>query len=174
VACWDWIHDPSGIVGSEMTHVRSFVRLIDRISETQATKPQTISYALNDSPVGVAAYIVEVWWCSIVWHQSLLVSYDYILSRNPKKFRTWSDCDGNVENRFTKDELLNNIMVYWLSGSIGWWYSIEFKSVQLRVSSSFTRFQHQTLLRTVPWILKLFWGCCKHVGSNPNRRSSVS
>ena len=55
----------------------------------QGTKPQTLSYALNDSPAGLAAWIVE-------------------------KFRTWSDCGGDVERRFTKDELLTNIMLYWV------------------------------------------------------------
>ena len=54
----------------------------------QGTKPQTLSYALNDSPAGLAAWIVE-------------------------KFRTWSDCDGDVERRFSKDQLLTNIMLYW-------------------------------------------------------------
>lgn len=57
----------------------------------QGTKPQTLAYGLNDSPVGYAAWIIE-------------------------KFRTWSDCNGEVESRFTKDELLNNIMQNWLSG----------------------------------------------------------
>jgi microsomal epoxide hydrolase len=55
----------------------------------QGTKPQTLSYALNDSPTGLAAWIVE-------------------------KFRTWSDCGGDVEKRFSKDELLTNIMLYWV------------------------------------------------------------
>jgi microsomal epoxide hydrolase len=55
----------------------------------QGTKPQTLGCALNDSPAGLAAWIVE-------------------------KFRTWSDCDGDVEQRFTKDELLTNIMLYWV------------------------------------------------------------
>jgi pimeloyl-ACP methyl ester carboxylesterase len=55
----------------------------------QGTKPQTLSYALNDSPAGLAAWIVE-------------------------KFRTWSDCGGEVERRFSKDELLTNIMLYWV------------------------------------------------------------
>jgi len=54
----------------------------------QGTKPQTLSYALNDSPAGLAAWIVE-------------------------KFRTWSDCGGEVERRFSKDELLTNVMLYW-------------------------------------------------------------
>jgi len=35
-----------------------------------------------------------------------------------EKFRTWSDCGGDVERRFTKDELLTNVMIYWVTGSI--------------------------------------------------------
>ncbi len=60
----------------------------------QATKPLTLAYGLNDSPAGLAAWIVE-------------------------KFRTWSDCDGNVEKRFSRDELLTNLMVYWVTETIG-------------------------------------------------------
>ena len=59
----------------------------------QSTKPQSLGYALNDSPAGLAAWIIE-------------------------KFRGWSDCDGNVEKRFTKDELLTNIMIYWVTQNI--------------------------------------------------------
>jgi epoxide hydrolase len=59
----------------------------------QGTKPQTLGYGLNDSPVGLAAWIVE-------------------------KFRGWSDCNGDVETRFTKDELLTNVMIYWVTQSI--------------------------------------------------------
>jgi microsomal epoxide hydrolase len=61
--------------------------------QIQGTKPQTLGYALNDSPVGLAAWIVE-------------------------KFRTWSDCGGEVERRFTKDELLTNVMIYWVTQTI--------------------------------------------------------
>ena len=60
----------------------------------QSTKPQTLAFGLTDSPAGLAAWIVE-------------------------KFRAWSDCGGDVERRFTKDDLLTNVMIYWLSGSIG-------------------------------------------------------
>jgi microsomal epoxide hydrolase len=60
----------------------------------QGTKPQTLAYGLSDSPVGLAAWIVE-------------------------KFRTWSDCGGDVERRFSKDVLLTNVMLYWLTGAIG-------------------------------------------------------
>jgi pimeloyl-ACP methyl ester carboxylesterase len=63
-------------------------------SSIQGTKPQTLAYGLTDSPTGLAAWIVE-------------------------KFRTWSDCHGDVESRFSKDELLTNVMLYWVSGAIG-------------------------------------------------------
>lgn len=59
----------------------------------QGSKPLTLAYALNDSPAGLAAWIVE-------------------------KFRTWSDCGGDVESRFSKDQLLTNIMLYWLTESM--------------------------------------------------------
>ena len=60
----------------------------------QGTKPQTLAFALNDSPIGLAAWIIE-------------------------KFRTWSDCDGDIERAFTKDELLTDVMLYWATQSIG-------------------------------------------------------
>ena len=59
----------------------------------QGTKPQTLAYGLNDSPTGLAAWIVE-------------------------KYRTWSDCDGDVERRFTRDELLTTVTIYWVTESI--------------------------------------------------------
>jgi microsomal epoxide hydrolase len=62
--------------------------------QIQGTKPQTLAYGLSDSPVGLAAWIVE-------------------------KFRTWSDCGGDVERRFSKDVLLTNVMLYWVTGAIG-------------------------------------------------------
>jgi pimeloyl-ACP methyl ester carboxylesterase len=57
----------------------------------QGTKPQTLAYGLNDSPVGLAGWIIE-------------------------KFRTWSDCNGDLETVYTKDDLLTNIMFYWVNG----------------------------------------------------------
>lgn len=59
----------------------------------QATRPQTLAYGLNDSPVGLAAWIIE-------------------------KFRSWSDCDGEIERRFSKDELLTAIMIYWVTETL--------------------------------------------------------
>ncbi len=59
----------------------------------QSTKPQTLGYGLNDSPVGLAAWIIE-------------------------KFYAWSDCKGDLEAHFSKDELLTNIMIYWVTETI--------------------------------------------------------
>lgn len=60
----------------------------------QSTKPQSLAQGLNDSPAGLAAWLVE-------------------------KFRAWSDCDGDIESRFSKDELLNQVMIYWVTQTIG-------------------------------------------------------
>ena len=60
--------------------------------QIQSTRPMTLGYGLNDSPAGLAAWIVE-------------------------KFRAWSDSDGDVEKKFTKDELLTNVMIYWVTES---------------------------------------------------------
>jgi len=60
----------------------------------QGTKPQTLAFGLTDSPVGLAAWVMD-------------------------KFHTWSDCKGDPESVFTKDELLTNIMLYWVTGAIG-------------------------------------------------------
>jgi pimeloyl-ACP methyl ester carboxylesterase len=64
----------------------------DGYSFEQATKPQTIGYGLVDSPAALCAWIIE-------------------------KFRSWSDCDGDPYSVFTRDELLDNLMLYWLTGT---------------------------------------------------------
>jgi pimeloyl-ACP methyl ester carboxylesterase len=60
----------------------------------QGTRPQTLAFALSDSPVGLAAWIVE-------------------------KFRAWTDCDGDPERAVSRDEMLANISLYWFTGAIG-------------------------------------------------------
>ena len=62
-------------------------------SAIQGTRPQTIGYALNDSPAGLAAWIVDKFWA-------------------------WSDHRGNLENSFSKDELLTNVTLYWVTQSM--------------------------------------------------------
>jgi microsomal epoxide hydrolase len=80
--------EPEELAG--LAHMGEFLEKETGYQRIQGTKPQTLSYGLNDSPAGLAAWIVE-------------------------KFHTWSDCKGNVESRFTKDQLLTNIMFYWLT-----------------------------------------------------------
>ena len=59
-------------------------------SKQQSTRPQTLGYGLTDSPIGQAAWILE-------------------------KFFQWTDCDGHPENAVSRDELLTNVMFYWLT-----------------------------------------------------------
>lgn len=61
-------------------------------SKQQGTRPQTIGYGLVDSPVALLSWIVEKFW-------------------------SWTDCDGHPENALTRDELLDNVMVYWVTGT---------------------------------------------------------
>ena len=63
-------------------------------SHVQSTKPATLAMALNDSPAGLAAWIIE-------------------------KFRAWSDCNGDVETHFGRDQLLTNLTIYWATQTIG-------------------------------------------------------
>ncbi len=61
-------------------------------SKQQSTRPQTVGYGLVDSPVGQAMWIIEKFWA-------------------------WTDCDGHPENALTKDEMLGNVMLYWLTST---------------------------------------------------------
>ncbi|KAA8889650.1 epoxide hydrolase [Nocardia colli] len=61
-------------------------------SRMHATRPQTAGYGLVDSPVALCAWIIEKFW-------------------------SWTDCDGHPENVLTRDELLDNLMLYWLPGT---------------------------------------------------------
>jgi pimeloyl-ACP methyl ester carboxylesterase len=102
----------------------------------QGTKPQTLAHALADSPVGLAAWIVE-------------------------KFRTWSDCGGDVERAFTRDEILTNITIYWVTGAIGssfWPYYARRhagspipSSARIEVPTAYARFPREILHPPRAW-----------------------
>lgn len=62
-------------------------------SHQHRTRPLTLSYGLNDSPIGLCSWIIE-------------------------KFYRWSDCNGNIESVFTRDELLGNVTLYWVTETI--------------------------------------------------------
>lgn len=83
----------SDVDKADLTAMQSFQREESGYALEQATKPQTLGVGLNDSPAGLLAWIVE-------------------------KFRTWSDCDGHPENVFTRDQLITNVMVYWVTQTI--------------------------------------------------------
>jgi pimeloyl-ACP methyl ester carboxylesterase len=59
----------------------------------QATQPQTLGFSLNDSPMGLAAWLID-------------------------KYRDWADCDGVVDRRFSHDELLTHVSLYWFTETI--------------------------------------------------------
>jgi pimeloyl-ACP methyl ester carboxylesterase len=71
----------------------------------QGTKPQTLAYAVNDSPVGLAAWIIE-------------------------KFYAWTDHKGNLESVYTMDELLTNLTIYWVTQTAGSAFRIYYESMR--------------------------------------------
>ena len=87
--------DPATYTDEERAGLAGFARMLDEEGgyfRIQSTRPHTLGFALDDSPAGLCAWIVE-------------------------KFRAWSDCDGDIERSFTKDQLLDNVMLYWVTGT---------------------------------------------------------
>lgn len=85
--------DPSAAESAYLKKMEAFQKTEGGYAIIQSTRPQTLAAGLNDSPAGLASWIVE-------------------------KFRAWSDCDGDVERRFSRDELLTNVMIYWVTETI--------------------------------------------------------
>ncbi len=79
---------------SALAGMKHYQDLDSGYSKQQSTRPQTLSYGLADSPSGQAAWIIEKYW-------------------------SWMDCDGHPENVLTRDELLDNVMMYWLTNAGG-------------------------------------------------------
>ena len=77
-----------------LEHGRKFMREGSGYMALQSTRPQTVAFALNDSPAGLCSWILE-------------------------KRRAWSDCDGNVERRFSKDDLCTTMTLYWATQTYG-------------------------------------------------------
>ncbi|WP_339256728.1 epoxide hydrolase family protein [Paenibacillus sp. FSL P2-0136] len=91
------VQDKSGLTEEEQLYIQNTSQWIAEeggYMQIQSTKPQTIAYGLTDSPVGLAAWIIE-------------------------KFRAWSDCKGDLRQSFSEDELLTNIMIYWVTNTAG-------------------------------------------------------
>ena len=75
---------------ADLADMANFQREESGYANEQGTKPQTVGVALNDSPAGLLAWIVE-------------------------KFRAWSDCDGHPENCFSREQMITNVMLYWVT-----------------------------------------------------------
>ncbi len=86
--------DPSAAERKLFEHNEEWMQKEGAYALIQSSKPQSLAQGLNDSPAGLAAWMVE-------------------------KFRAWSDCGGDIESRFSKDELLTHVMIYWATESIG-------------------------------------------------------
>lgn len=86
--------DPSPAEKKLFKHNEEWMQKEGAYALIQSTKPQSLAPGLNDSPAGLAAWLVE-------------------------KYRSWSDCGGKIEARFSKDELLTQITIYWAAETIG-------------------------------------------------------
>jgi len=88
----DTMDDLSELEQSSLAGLKFYQDHDSGYSKQQSTRPQTLGYGLADSPMGQAAWIIE-------------------------KFYQWMDCDGHPENIVSRDELLDNIMMYWATNS---------------------------------------------------------
>ena len=110
-------------------------------SKQQSTRPQTLGYGLVDSPSGQAAWIIE-------------------------KFYQWTDCNGHPENAISRDELLDNVMIYWLTRSAAssarlYWES--FKNPpqdEVDIPTGCSIFPKEIVRPSERWIRKRFTNLC--------------
>ncbi len=107
----------------------------------QGTKPQTLAFGLNDSPAGLAAWITE-------------------------KFHAWTDCGGHIENSVSKDDLLSNIMIYWVTQTINssfWpYYQMRHEPLRLKagekitVPTAFAAFPGEIFTPPKEWVARAY------------------
>jgi pimeloyl-ACP methyl ester carboxylesterase len=119
---------------ADLAALQQFQREESGYALEQSTKPQTLGAALNDSPAGLLAWIVE-------------------------KFRTWSDCDGNPENVFTRDQLLTNVTIYWATQTITssarlYWEHMHSadRPARVDVPTGVARYPKEILRYPRPWV----------------------
>lgn len=115
------INDPTATEKRYLQQRQEWMQTEGGYYQIQSTKPQTLAYGLMDSPVGLAGWIVE-------------------------KFRSWSDDDGSVENAFTKDELLTNLTIYWVTQTISSAIRIYYEAAQ-----SLNQYVHNPLMKLNPF-----------------------
>ena len=106
-------------------------------SKQQATRPQTVGYALTDSPAGQAAWILEKYWA-------------------------WTDCDGHPENALDRDRMLDNIMLYWLNATAAssarlYWESFgRFRPPPVEVPTGVAAYPKEILPSSPRWCAPLY------------------
>jgi microsomal epoxide hydrolase len=86
--------DPTPTEKAYLEQIAQFQAKHGAYSLIQGCKPQTLADGLDDSPIGLAAWLIE-------------------------KFQRWSDCGADLDSCYPKDQLLTNVMVYWVTGCIG-------------------------------------------------------
>lgn len=118
---------------ADYRETRAFYEHGSGYREIQSTKPQTLAYGLTDSPVGLAGWVIE-------------------------KFRAWSDCDGDIESSFDRDRLLDNLCVYWFTGTINasmrLYYETDFGDVipaSVDVPTGHARYPAEVAKTPRPW-----------------------
>ncbi len=125
------VGEPTAEEQEDLRLLREFRKTGNAYAMQQSTRPQTLGYGLVDSPVAQCAWIVE-------------------------KFRAWSDCGGHPEDSFSRDDLLDNVMVYWLTASGAsaarmYWESFRSEFAAARVSqvdvpTAYSRFPREIVL----------------------------
>jgi len=135
--------DPSTFNDLTPVETAALARLADHrewgtgYSKEQSTRPQTLGYGLVDSAAGQCAWIVEKFW-------------------------DWTDCDGHPENVLSRDQLLDNVMLYWLPGagaSSARLYWESFRNPQLepiKTPTGCSIFPHEIIRLTRRWAEQRF------------------
>jgi pimeloyl-ACP methyl ester carboxylesterase len=124
---------------ADLTAMQQFVREESAYAMEQSTKPQTVGVGLNDSPAGLLAWIVE-------------------------KLRTWSDCDGDPETAFTRDQMITNVMTYWVTETITssvrlYWelqHTGEPAPERVEVPTGIARYPKEVIRFPRPWVERRF------------------
>ena len=127
--------DPTKEEQQALLRLRRFRDDQSGYSLQQSTSPQTLGYGLTDSPAAQCAWIVEKLW-------------------------QWSDCDGHPENAFARDEMLDNVMLYWLpaagasSARLYWESLATIRRVHdpVTVPTGYTAFPHEICCYSERWM----------------------
>lgn len=132
--------DLADLTAAEMTAIGKFQHYQDKdsgYSKQQSTRPQTVGYGLVDSPAGQAAWILEKYWA-------------------------WTDNDGTPEDAIGRDDLLDNVMVYWVNGAgassarLYWESFASFGGVTVAVPTGVSQFPKEIFAASRRWADRVY------------------